>query len=114
VIGQPAIMNGGDMRWQVCYQRADGLCLQRLYWIDHLLANDFYLNALTQAGTQRIDHLTRAASFAEEANIFKEDGRPGFSQCINTSALTQKIEDTLASAQRQSRNPRSAETSATS
>jgi hypothetical protein len=105
VMAHPAVVKGKDMRWQVCYQRADGICLQRLYWIDHLLANDYYLNALTQGGTQRIDQLKRAATFATEANKFEEDKRVGFSQCIPTAGLIQKIDEALAAPQRQLQNP---------
>ncbi len=100
----PAAQMGADMRWQLCYQRANGLCLQRLYWVDHLLANDYYLNALKQTGADQIDQLNRARSFAVEAFEFVEDKRHGFTQCIPTKALIDKIDAALASARRQSQN----------
>jgi len=78
--------------------------LQRLYWIDHLLANDPYLNALALAGKDRAEQLKRARTFAEEALKFEEDGRRGFVQCIGTAALISKIDEALGSAQQSQNN----------
>jgi hypothetical protein len=84
-----------DFSAEACYppKNTPGYCVQRTAWIDHLLANDMYEEAvLMNDGPERVDKLARALAY--ETNVFKyqdENEQPGFSQCTPTSALMAKI-----------------------
>lgn len=95
----PALETGGDPGSEVCYSRAKGFCTQRMAWIYHLLANDFYLHALAQTGRNRISTLNRAKEFAGEARKYRRpEGGEGFDQCIDTTTLVDKIGEELEAA----------------
>jgi hypothetical protein len=84
-----------DMSDKACYERPNGICLQRTAWIQHLLANDLYGQALA-ADTipSRNAKLERAAKHAEQALKYRRpEGGQGFGQCIDTLALKQLIGD---------------------
>ena len=99
----PALETGGDPGSEACYNRARGYCAQRIAWIHHLLANDFYVHALTLTGRNRIAPLSRAREFAVEARKYRRpEGGEGFDQCIDTTTLVEKINEEL-DAQRASR-----------
>ncbi len=92
----PAVETGGDPGSEACYSRAKGYCAQRMAWIYHLLANDFYVHALALTGRDRIAPLNRAREFAVEARKYRRpEGGEGFDQCIDTTALLEKIDEEL-------------------
>jgi hypothetical protein len=90
----PALETGGDPGSEVCYSRAKGYCAQRMTWVYHLLANDFYLHALALTARNRIAALNRAKEFAGEARKYRRpEGGEGFDQCIDTTTLVEKIDE---------------------
>jgi TIR domain len=105
----PAVETGGDPGSEACYNRAKGYCVQRMAWIHHLLANDFYMHARALTGRDRLAPLSRAREFAVEARKYRRpEGGEGFDQCIDTTDLIEKIDDEIKPAlllpnQRQSR-----------
>ena len=88
---------GSDTSSEICYRRPGGYCLQRIAWIYHLLANDFYLQAIARPDQQdRIPDLKRAGRFVAEARKYRPlVGGEGFDQCIPTNTLVEKIADAL-------------------
>jgi hypothetical protein len=95
-LGLPATEIGSDPAADTCYSRPKGYCVQRTAWINHLLANDFYEQARSLSGSDRIQALTRAREYAAEAGKFRPPvGGIGFDQCIPTPALIQRIDDEL-------------------
>jgi hypothetical protein len=95
----PESETGGGPEWQLCYQRAKGYCRQRTAWVNHLLANDLYQEALAASDSEtRLAKLDRARNYAEAALKFQPAGQaPGFAQCLETKVLIKKIDQNLAS-----------------
>ena len=59
---------GGDTGSEICYERARGFCPQRIAWVRHMLANDFYDEGkAAETETQRKEFYTRAYCQAEQA-----------------------------------------------
>lgn len=87
----PASETGGDCG------RPKGYCVQRTAWIHHLLANDFYEEALATADPrEREAKLKRAKGHATAAcRYVSPEGREGFEQCMDTIALQGKIDEML-------------------
>jgi hypothetical protein len=100
----PTIETGGDTGSEICYRRPKGYCMQRIAWIYHLLANDFYLHAMAQSDRRdRIAALTRARQFVTEARKYHPpEGGEGFDQCIPTTTLAEKIAEALDPSRSQS------------
>jgi TIR domain len=94
----PARETGGGFDWAVCYKRIKGYCIQRTAWINHLIANDYYQEALaTSDRDNRLGKLRDARQHAELALKYRRpDGVRGFSQCIDTQVLITKIDRGLA------------------
>ncbi len=92
----PAPEIGADPSAEVCYARAHGYCAQRLAWIYHLLANDFFLHASGLHGTRRYTALQQAQEFAQEARKYRRpEGGEGFNQCQDSASLVHSIADAL-------------------
>lgn len=96
----PASETGGDPGSEICYRQPKGYCVQRAAWINHLIANDFYEEAI--AATHPADGATkleRAKEHARKARkYYREEGgkrREGFEQCTDTIALQGKIDERL-------------------
>lgn len=84
-----------DMSAQICYERPNGVCLQRTAWIEHLLAIDMYRAAIAAPSlADRTAKLARAGNHVREALKYRQpQGGQGFGQCIDTLALEQLIKD---------------------
>ncbi len=95
----PESETGGGPEWQLCYQRAKGYCRQRTAWINHLLANDLYQEALAASDSEsRLAKLDRARNYAEAALEYHPPGQAaGFAQCLDTKVLIKKIDQNIAS-----------------
>jgi len=93
----PAVETGGDPRAASCYKRPRGFCPQRTAWISQLLATDIYEQALLLTNpAERADLLNQARRKAVEANKFQRlEGGTGFSQCIDTTVLIDRIDEML-------------------
>jgi hypothetical protein len=92
----PASEIGSDPSGEVCYARANGYCVQRLAWIYHLLANDFFLHASGLHGARRYTALHQAQEFAYEARKYRRpEGGEGFNQCQDSASLVHSIADAL-------------------
>jgi hypothetical protein len=66
----PESETGGGPDWRLCYQRERGYCQQRTAWINHLLANDLYQEALAASdGDTRTAKLSRARLCRGSAEI---------------------------------------------
>lgn len=92
----PALETGGDPGSEACYNRARGYCSQRMAWIYHLLANDFYVHALALTGRDRLAPLSRAREFAVEARKYRRpEGGEGFDQCIDTTTIIERTGEEL-------------------
>jgi hypothetical protein len=90
---------GGGPEWEICYLRAKGYCVQRTAWINHLLANDLYQEALAASDSEdRTAKLERARAYAEAALKYHPAAQPaGFTQCTDTQVLIKKIDQNLKS-----------------
>jgi hypothetical protein len=92
----PATEIGADPGAEVCYARANGYCAQRLAWIYHLFANDFFLHAAALHGMRRYTALQQAQEFAEQARHYRRpEGGEGFNQCQDSASLLHSIADAL-------------------
>lgn len=82
-----------DARADSCYENETGVCKQRTAWVNHLLANDFYEVAIrTHDAELAKGYLERAGRYAEAAAQYQsKEGVAGFTQCIETRTLMQKI-----------------------
>lgn len=91
----PESETSGAMGSEICYERPKGFCVQRTAWIHHLLAIDFYEEAMASAEPRdRAAKLTRAAAHAKEARKYRRpEGGEGFDQGIDTVALQMKVAD---------------------
>ncbi|GMV83477.1 MAG: hypothetical protein AMXMBFR7_46610 [Planctomycetota bacterium] len=91
----PESETGGGMGSEICYERPKGFCVQRTAWIHHLLAIDFYEEAMVAPEPRdRAAKLTRAAAHAKEARKYRRpEGGEGFDQGMDTTALQMKIAD---------------------
>ena len=80
-----------------CYDNAGGYCDQRTEWVNHLLANDLYEEALVLPTSEKIDKLSRARDDVNVAMLYKDNGEhKGFTQCIATQTLVGDVGDALA------------------
>ena len=95
---QPTSVTSGDMGSEICYESPKGFCAQRTAWIHHLLANDFYEEAMATADPHvRAAKLKRAGEHAREARKYRRpEGGVGFDQGTDTVALQQKITEALS------------------
>lgn len=90
----PAHETRGDTGSEVCYQRPKGYCMQRTGWINHLLANDFYEEALVV--TDPRDRKAKLESAKNHAKAARDYYPPkGFEQCTDTIALQSRIDEML-------------------
>jgi hypothetical protein len=88
---------GTEPSSEICYARANGYyCPQRLAWIYHLLANDFFVHASALDGARRYTALEQAKEFAQEARRYhRPEGGDGFNQCNDTASLLENIAEAL-------------------
>ena len=99
----PAQHTSVDTSSEICYQRADGVCVQRTAWIHQLLATDMYQMAMAIKvdDPERVARLEQARKHADEALRYRSpEGIDGFVQCIGTAALHEKIQVQLKAAKR--------------
>ena len=94
----PPSETGGDTGVTICYARPLGYCEQRTAWVNHLLAIDLYYEALaTHDPEVRKSRLVESLGHAKMAlEIYPPHG---FSQCVPTDALVDKLHTMLADAQ---------------
>jgi hypothetical protein len=87
-----------DFASESCYRHSSGYCAQRTAWINHLLANDLYEEAILSADRlTKKDMLLRAIKYADAAKKYHdENGNPGFFQCTSTVVLISKIKEAQA------------------
>jgi hypothetical protein len=82
----------------ICYDRTNGYCLERIAWIHHLLANDLYEVAKVSSDPKiKRARLEKAYEHAEAALEYQApDSRTtGFDNCIPTRKLIKNISDEL-------------------
>ena len=93
----PPEQTKGGMDREVCRIRPNGFCVQRTAWINHLLANDYYREALRQNDAiMRKFRLQHALESINEAHQYIRPTRgTGFPQRIDSAALKQLIEQEL-------------------
>jgi len=86
-----------DPGLEVCYENSKGYCLQWTTWIYHLMANDFYRDALVDSNEfEQRAKFEKAYDFAVKATQYHPpEGGEGFDQCVNTKALIQILRDKL-------------------
>lgn len=98
----PVSETGGDSGIEICYQRPNGYCVQRTAWINHLLANDLFQEAIVSDNPRdRVAKLKRAKEYVKEARKYRQspDAPEGFKQCNDTLFLHDEIEKGLAALQ---------------
>ena len=90
----PTSETGGSPGVLLCRDRPKGFCVQRTAWINHLLANDLFREAEATANKlDRVAKVKRAKEFANEALRYTPTGgEAGFTECIPTISLIQRIE----------------------
>jgi hypothetical protein len=89
---------GGAISSGICYSRPSGYCPQRTAWIDHLLANDLYQEALVSDDpVAQTNALERALKLEQSAAQLYQDQNhnPGFTQCETTETLIRMIQARL-------------------
>lgn len=75
----------GDTGSEICYERARGFCPQRIAWVRHMLANDFYEEGKTaNSESQRKEFYTRAYCQSEQLLKLYPGG---FAQFTPTSVI---------------------------
>jgi hypothetical protein len=81
----------------VCFNRANGFCVQRTAWINHLLANDFYQQALVTGDPfERSAKFKRAKELVDQALTYRRiGGGVGFMECIDSVSLEHHIKEAL-------------------
>lgn len=80
-----------------CYDEPGGYCAQRTEWVQHLLANDLYEEALVLPTAEKIDKFNRARDNANVAMLYKDKSdHNGFTQCIGTQTLLGDVTNALA------------------
>jgi hypothetical protein len=88
----------GGVGSTICYERVNGYCLERIAWINHLLANDLYAEALASSDP-KTKHATleKALEHAKAAFEYQppNERTPGFNQCTPTKKLINDISDAL-------------------
>jgi hypothetical protein len=96
VLKRSALLTNPDTRSETCYSERSGYCAQRTAWIFHLLANDFYQEAMALEGSERLADLQQAQRFMGEALKYQRpEGGEGFDQCISSPLLRDKINQEL-------------------
>ncbi|MGA3334490.1 MAG: toll/interleukin-1 receptor domain-containing protein [Terracidiphilus sp.] len=94
----PAAEKGGDYSLTPCYSRPGGYCVQRTAWIEQLLADDSYQEALVTSDQQIAQqYLETAIAYAQKVLASYRDinNRPGFQECIDTQVLLQEAQQKL-------------------
>jgi hypothetical protein len=94
----PAAVKGGDYSLTPCYSRPEGYCVQRTAWIEHLLADDSYQEALVASDRQIAQQdLQSAIDYAQKVLASYRDinNRPGFAECTGTQVLLQEAQQKL-------------------
>lgn len=82
----------------ICYERVNGYCLERIAWINHLLANDFYEEAMALSDPMmKQEKLKTALEHAKKAIGYQPPNKttPGFDQCVPTRKLINDIDIAL-------------------
>ena len=89
---------GNKLDSSSCYENLRGFCPQRIAWIHHLLANDFFVQAKTALDShEKIGHLKLVLQHSAEAIKYEHDGRRGFVQCTDTGVLQEKAREQISS-----------------
>ncbi len=92
--GLPASERSGDSR--KCYDRAKGYCKERTAYINHLLANNFYAEALrTRDKSNRAADLEEALKYANEALRLWKGGFPRDKTTLATSVIRERATEAL-------------------
>jgi hypothetical protein len=86
-----------DFSYQACYSHTSGYCAQRTAWINHLLANDLYQQAMFSSDLAiKRDRLQRALKYATVAAKYLDENRNlGFLQCTPTIPLISEARESL-------------------
>lgn len=95
----PPSETGGDSSAEICYERPSGFCPQRTAWINHLLANDLFAEAVvTKDREAKSEKLRSALELAERAAKLYSDPsqHPGFAQCTSTTVLISEAKQKLS------------------
>ena len=101
--GLPAEERGGGVTSEACYARSSGYCSERTAWINHLLANDMYGEAMRSTDTVvQHEELQRALGYANKAAELYQDEQhnAGFANCISTTSLIRQAQEKLKSVQK--------------
>ena len=89
---------GNKLDSSSCYENRRGFCPQKIAWIHHLLANDFFEQAKTVLDPhEKIRHLELVLQHSAEAIKYEHEGRRGFVQCTDTGVLQQKARQQINS-----------------
>ena len=90
-------LTGGNAGADSCYENESGVCLQRIAWVDHLLANDLYELGLRATDKDKaFGYFKRAADHAKLAKEYRAPKGPvGFAQCTDTLTLQAKVDAKL-------------------
>ena len=83
----PDSERGGDTGSEICYERIRGFCPQRIAYVRHLLANDFYEEAKA-APTEELRKEFYLRAFCQSQRLL-ELYPGGFAQFTPTSVITQ-------------------------
>lgn len=83
----------GSLSNEACYiEGANGYCLQRTAWVNHLLANDFYRAACNASdAATKSDRLAHARRYVEEALRLYPGGFSDSTQHMPTTVLKLKL-----------------------
>jgi hypothetical protein len=89
----PESERGGDTGSEICYERARGFCPQRIAFVRHMLANDFYDEGKAAAANEkRREFYTRAFCQTE---LLLKSYPGGFVQFTPTSVIRSETLDDL-------------------
>jgi hypothetical protein len=101
--GLPAEERAGGVTSEACYARPSGYCSERTAWINHLLANDMYGEAMMSNDPMvQAEEFQRALGYANKAAELHQDEQhnPGFANCISTSSLIRQVQEKLKPVQK--------------
>ena len=88
---------GNTLDSSSCYENKRGFCPQRIAWIHHLLANDFFEQSQTVLDQpEKIGRLELVLQHSAEALKYEHEGRRGFVQCMDTVVLQEKAREQMS------------------
>ena len=87
---------GSKLDSSSCYENLRGFCPQRIAWVHHLLANNFFEQAKTVLDLrEKIGQLELVLRHSAEAMKYEHEGRRGFVQCTDTGVLQEKAREQI-------------------